>query len=248
MFELHSAVTMGKPLVTCCVEPGFWKGWGVGASGARSVPDDHELARLARLSTHLFAVLGEASRVHWASEGAVTPAERCTLQLPEALPRLLRLLSESRAALKADEEAAVLQLQKRQLNLSLRAKALAAVEAATAESAAANARLNESEATAERRKTDARRKAEAARLAHVAAAAEMSAAAMNGADDNATSALERVFACQSVLNAAKAEEKRVTESEALRVVEVRAALAASVHAREKAVDALAATPHEDTML
>ena len=71
---------------------------------------------------------------------------------------------------------------------------------------------------------------------------------MNGADDNATSALERVIACQSVLNAAKAEEKRVTESEALRVVEVRAALAASVHAREKAADALAATPHEDTML
>ena len=94
LFELRSAVAAGKPLITCCVEPGFWKGWGVAATGARTVPDDHELARLARLSTHLFVDLGEASRVHWASEAAVSPADRRTLQAPEAMPRLLRLLTE----------------------------------------------------------------------------------------------------------------------------------------------------------
>jgi len=240
MFELRSAVTMGKPLVTCCVEPGFWKDWGVGASGARSVPDDHEFARLARLSTHLFADLGEASRVHWASEGAVTPAERRTLQLPEALPRLLRLLSESRAALKAAEEAAALRGQ--QLHQSLRAKALAAFEAATAARAAAAARLADVEALAGRRTAEAGRRAEVARQRHAAAAAELVAAATEADSD---AALDHVTACHASLRAAKAEEKRACDAESLRVAEARAALATCARAREEAAGALVLTRREE---
>jgi len=120
MFELRNAAAAGKPVVTCVVEPGFWRTWGLGggggggggdaagaagasgASGAsgvagvRSVPDDHELARLAGLATRLYIDLGEASRVDWvhAAGGAVAEADAATLQRPEALPRLLQQLRD----------------------------------------------------------------------------------------------------------------------------------------------------------
>ena len=100
MFEARAAAAAGKPLVTCCAEPGFWRSWGLApdGSGVRALPDDHELVALARLKTHLFVDLGEASRVSWAAEGGVSAAERKKLALPEALPRLLELLAAARAA------------------------------------------------------------------------------------------------------------------------------------------------------
>jgi len=99
MFEARSAVAADKPLITVCVEPGFWRTWGLsaGGSGVRTLPDDHELVALARLSTHLFVDLGQASAVNWASE-FLSPSERAKLTLPEALPRLLDLLSAARKA------------------------------------------------------------------------------------------------------------------------------------------------------
>ena len=236
LFELRSAVAAGKPLVTCCVEPGFWRSWlAADGSGARAVADGHELVALARLGTHLFVDLGEASRVHWTSEASVTPAERRTLQAPEALPRLLRLVAESRAVLKAAEEAAALRGQ--QLHQTLRARAQAALEAASAERAAAAARLADVEALAGRRNAEARRKAELARQRHAAAVADL-AAAPSEADSDA--ALDHVNACHASLRAAKAEEKRTGDAEALRVAEAHAALAACARAREEAADALTA--------
>jgi hypothetical protein len=147
LFELRSAVAAGKPLETCCVEPGFRRSWlAADVSGARAVADGHELVALARLGPHLFVDLGEASRVHSTSEASVRPAERRTLQAPEALPRLLRLVAESRAALKAAEEAAALRGQ--QLHQTLRARAQAALEAASASRAASAARLADVEGLA----------------------------------------------------------------------------------------------------
>ena len=239
LFELRSAVAAGKPLITCCVEPGFWRGWlTADGSGARAVPDDHELAGLARLSTHLFVDLGACARVNWASE-AVAPAERRLLQAPEALPRLLRLLAESRAALKAEAEAAALRGQ--QLNQSLRAKAQAALEAATAVRAAAAARLAEVEALALRRIAEARRKAEAAKARHHAAAVELPLASEADSEE----ALELVVECQASLRSAKAEEKRSVDSEAQRVNEARAALAACARVREEALAGLAVSRREE---
>ena len=97
LFELRSAAGAGKPLVACCVEPGFWRGWGLApdGSGARALPDEHELVALARLGTHLFADFGEASSVNWAAE-RVSDADRKKLTLPEALPRLLALIDAAR--------------------------------------------------------------------------------------------------------------------------------------------------------
>jgi len=233
MFELRSAVAAGKPLVTCCVEPGFWKGWCVGAAGARAVPDDHELVALARLSTHLFVDLGACARVSWAREAAVTSAERRLLQAPESMPRLLRLLAESRAALKAEAEAAALRGQ--QLNQSLRAKAQAALEAATAARAAAAARLAEVEALAARRVAEARHKAEAAKARHHAAAVESTMAS----EADSESAHEHVTMCLVSMRSAKAEEKRIGDREAQRVNEAKAALTVSAHMREGAAAALA---------
>jgi hypothetical protein len=106
MFELREAAAAGKPIVTCVVEPGFWRTWvqggggsgggGGGAAGSRSVPDDHELVRLAGLATRLYVDLGEASRVDWARAGggAVAEADAATLRRPEALPRLLQQLRD----------------------------------------------------------------------------------------------------------------------------------------------------------
>jgi len=102
MFEARASAAAGKPLVTCCVEPGFWRSWhAADGSGALALPEGHELVGLARLTTHLFVDLGEASRVNWAGD-SVPPAERKKLALPEALPRLLELLAVARKAGAAD--------------------------------------------------------------------------------------------------------------------------------------------------
>jgi len=107
MFEARAAAAAGKPLVACCVEPGFWRGWlAADGSGARALPDEHELVGLARLTTHLFVDLGEAAGVNWASDGGVPAAERAKLTLPEALPRLLALLGAARAKGSAKASAA----------------------------------------------------------------------------------------------------------------------------------------------
>jgi len=107
MFELRTAAAAGKPLVACCVEPGFWRTWGLAAdgSGVRALPDDHELVTLARFNSQLFVDLGAAAAVNWASD-SVPPAERKKLALPEALPRLLELLAEARKAGGRDEKGA----------------------------------------------------------------------------------------------------------------------------------------------
>jgi hypothetical protein len=99
MFEARAAAASGKPLVACCAEPGFWKTWGLApdGSGARALPDDHELVALARLNTQLFVDFSAAAGVAWAAD-SVPPAERKKLTLPEALPRLLTLVEAARAA------------------------------------------------------------------------------------------------------------------------------------------------------
>ena len=98
MYEARATAAAGKPLVTCCVEPGFWRSWlAADGSGTPALPDDHELVALARLKTHLFVDLGEASKVNWAGD-SVPPSERKKLALPEALPRLLELLAVARKA------------------------------------------------------------------------------------------------------------------------------------------------------
>ena len=102
MFEARAAVAAGKPLVACCAEPGFWRSWrAADGSGATALPDEHELVSLARLTTHLWVDLGEASAVAWAAEAGVPADERQRLARPEALPRLLVLveaaLAEGRA-------------------------------------------------------------------------------------------------------------------------------------------------------
>jgi len=98
MFEARAAAAAGKPLVTCCVEPGFWRSWlSADGSGAPALPDGHELVALARLKTQLFVDLGEAAGVNWAGE-SVPAAERKKLTMLEALPRLLALLAAARKA------------------------------------------------------------------------------------------------------------------------------------------------------
>ena len=165
------------------------------------MPDDHELVALACLSTHLFVDLGACTHISWARE-AVTPTERRLLQAPEALPRLLRLLAESRAALKAKEEAAALRGQ--QLTLLLRAKALASLEAAAAARAATAARLAEVEALAARRSAEAHRKAKAARARHQAAVVELGEVS----ELENEGVLDRVNACQAALRCARGGEAR----------------------------------------
>ena len=87
----------GKPLVACCVEPGFWRSWTLADGATRAVPDDHDVARLARLKTHLFVDLAAAARVDW-TQAPVPPEERRALTHNEAaLPRLLRLVKSAAA-------------------------------------------------------------------------------------------------------------------------------------------------------
>ena len=98
MFEARATAAAGKPLVTCCAEPGFWRSWlAADGSGAPALTDDPELVALARLKTQLFVDLGEAAGVNWAGD-TVPAAERKKLTLPEALPRLLALLAAARKA------------------------------------------------------------------------------------------------------------------------------------------------------
>jgi len=244
LYELRAAVAIGKPLITCCVEPGFWKTW-VLANGERAIPDAHEVVGLARLATHLFVDLGNCARVQWASEATSAAERRALLQAPTAMPRLLKALAETRAALAAAEDAAAQRAQSR--SLSLREKAQAALEAALAMWSAANVRVGEAEVLAERRVTEARRRAEAARLAHVdamrLAAAEAESVGAAEADSGAT--LDRIVAAQAVLRAAKDEEKRVTDAEGARVAEARAARDACARARAGAASALASMRAED---
>jgi hypothetical protein len=91
LFELREAVAAGKPVVAALVEPGFWKTWLLADGVTRAVPDDHELVALARLDTHLFADLGEASAVDWRADVADEDRAKLVAQ-PEALPRLRELL------------------------------------------------------------------------------------------------------------------------------------------------------------
>ena len=96
MFEARATAAAGKPLVTCCVEPGFWRSWfAADGSGARALPEAHELVALARLKTHLFVDLSAASAVDWSSE-SLDAGERQTLLVPEAMPRLLSLIEAAR--------------------------------------------------------------------------------------------------------------------------------------------------------
>ena len=97
MFELRQAAVAGKPLVACCVEPGFWRAWTLADGATRAVPDDHDMARLARLKTHLFVDLAAASRVDW-TQCPVPPEQRRALtHLDAALPRLLNLVKSAAA-------------------------------------------------------------------------------------------------------------------------------------------------------
>ena len=242
MHELREAARMGKPLVTCCVEPGFWKAWThTLPDGAieRLVPDDHELARLAHLATHLFADLGAASRVHWAGD-TVTAADRRALQLPEALPRLLKLFGEALAELKDEKSksaAATMREQQDAQPQSMQGQAEAVLEAASAARDAANLRLSEIEAHAERRVAEARLKVEAAQQAQLDAAATLTSAPTGA---NLDEALDRVNTCHAALCIATTEEKRVGDACGARVAEARTALAACTEAREQAAAALIA--------
>ena len=101
--------------------------------------------------------------------------------------------------------------------------------------ATAAARLAEVEALALRRIAEARRKTESAKARHHAAAVELPLA--SEADSEA--AHEHLTTCLVSLRSAKAEEKRVGDSEAQRVNEAKAGLAASARAREEAAAALA---------
>ena len=100
LFELREAARAGKPIVTCVVEPGFWRTWKL--RGHRAVPDDHELVALAGLATRLYVDLGAASQVAWGTGTDVSDAERKTLYAPEALPRLLEQLHAAAPAASAD--------------------------------------------------------------------------------------------------------------------------------------------------
>jgi len=100
MFELRAAVAAGKPVVACLAEPGAWQGWqgvtgSAGPGGRLALTPGHELVALARLKTHLYCELGEASRVAWAAEGGVAPADRRHLLAAEALPRLLSMVVQA---------------------------------------------------------------------------------------------------------------------------------------------------------
>jgi hypothetical protein len=108
LFEARSAAASGKPIVTCVVEPGPWRLWGLDndGCGSRVLPDDHELVALAQLKTHLFVDLSAASTVKWEAD-VVTTIDSAKLTLPEALPRLLSLIKAARAQAlsKMDEQA-----------------------------------------------------------------------------------------------------------------------------------------------
>lgn len=97
MFELRAARDSGKPVVACVVEPGFWTTWAL-SDGSRALPDDHELVALARLRTHLFVDLGEASRVDWQREPVTAEERRRLTHAPEALPRLLKHIKDAQQA------------------------------------------------------------------------------------------------------------------------------------------------------
>ena len=94
MFELREAAAAGKPIVTCCVEPGFWRAWpAADGSGSPALTDSHELVTLARLKTHLYCDFGAAARADWGAS-TVSAADAATLRQPEALPRLLQQLRD----------------------------------------------------------------------------------------------------------------------------------------------------------
>ena len=101
MFELRQAAEAGRPVVACAAEPGFWRSWLLADGMTRAVPEGHDMVRLARLTTHLFVDLGDASKVDW-TQAPVPPEERRRLTHAEAaLPRLLRLVKEATAGLGA---------------------------------------------------------------------------------------------------------------------------------------------------
>ena len=61
------------------------------------MPDDCELARIARLDSHLFVELGDASRVDWQLDIVPTLQRRKLTHARSALPRLLALVQEAQA-------------------------------------------------------------------------------------------------------------------------------------------------------
>ena len=61
------------------------------------MPDDCELARIARLDSHLFVELGDASRIDWQQDIVPTLQRRKLTHAPSALPRLLALVQEAQA-------------------------------------------------------------------------------------------------------------------------------------------------------
>ena len=161
-------------------------------------------------------------------------AKSTTASRARARARLLQMIAESRASLKAEETAAVVRDQL--INLPLRAKAYAVLEAATAARAAAAARLAEVEALAAQRRAEAGSRAEAAERALKAAETDVAQLA-TGAD--AEAAFDRVGASLDALRAARAEERRTSAAEGLRVAAARAALAACERARDEAAATLA---------
>lgn len=207
-FLLRSAVAIGKPLITCCVEPGFWETW-VLANSERATslcPDAHKDVCLARLATHLFVDLGNCARVQWAGEATSAAERRALLQAPTAMPRLLKALAETRAPLAAAEDAAAQCAQSRPL--SLRDKSQAALEAAFAMWSAATARASARPScllsgTLPRRGAAPRRRA------------------LHTWTQYGSSRLRPKL--QAVLRAEKDEEKRVADAEGMRAAEARAA-------------------------
>ena len=94
--ELKHASDSGKPIIVCMVEPGFWKTW-KDKDGKKALIDPAgELAvQWAKLEQRMYVDLADASKVDWKDIDTMSEADRRKLtELPEAMPRLRRLLGE----------------------------------------------------------------------------------------------------------------------------------------------------------
>ena len=215
-----------------CVEP---PPAAVGSSGAAPLGP----AAAAGIALAVALLLGLAAhvaltrlRLQWQVEQLTNKTTMASRARDRA--RLLQMMAERRASLKAEEEAAAVRDQL--VNLPLRAKAHAVLEAATAARSAASARLAEAEALAALRNAEAGRRAKAAEREQECAATDVAQLAA-GAD--AEAAFDRVRASLEALLAARAEERRTSAAEGMRVAAARAELAACERARDAAAATLA---------
>jgi len=103
-YELREVSRLGKPLVVCMVEQGFWREWKkTDGSNTPLIASDSDIIALAKLTTQLYADCSEAMDINWADKDALTTEQRRVLTHGQkAMPMLKSLVQQALASKDVD--------------------------------------------------------------------------------------------------------------------------------------------------